>query len=136
MINFIVRKILVVSAIVLPLFAGNSCKDDKCGCSGDLQDTAGFALNVSDIIYTDNGTSAVFYQNYYYIYHICNPEAMYENYNQIVESGCPLIQVIGDLYWNCQYVYRQSSSSSSSYYSSYVEYDIFITSMTPILDGK
>ena len=133
----IIRKVLVAMVMILPLLAGNSCKDDKCGCyKGDIQGThLGFALNTSDIVYTDNGTSAYFIQGYY-IYYFCNPVAMYETYKDIEDNNYPLIELIGDTYWNCNYVYRRSSNSYYQYYSYSVEYDIMVSSMVPILDGK
>lgn len=133
----IIRKILVTLVMLLPLLAGNSCKDDKCGCyKGDVQDANILvALNTSDIHYTDNGTSASFIQGYS-IYHFCNPVAMYETYKEIVDNNYPLIELRGDTYWNCNYVFRRSSNSYYQYYNYTVEYDIMVTSMIPILDGK
>ncbi len=133
----IIRKVLVAMVIIFPLFAGNGCKDDKCGCyKGDMQDSQiSFPLNTSDIIYTDNGTSAYFEQGYSR-YYFCNPVAMYETYKEIEDNNYPLVELVGDTYWNCNYVYRRSSNSYYQYYNYSVEYDIMVSYIEPILDGK
>lgn len=134
--NIILRKLLVASVFIIPLFAGNSCNTEKCGCSGDRLDYKRFPMNISEIIYSENGTSAGFNIDYYYTYNFCNPEAMFETYNELIENDHTLIEISGDVFYNCQYVMSQSNSPYNSPYSSFVQYDIFVTSMTPILDGK
>lgn len=135
----LLRKILVVITIIAPIFSGNSCSDDKCGCSGDLQQSKSITLKIDDIIFTgDSGHRTGYFvdtsdQHRVVVYYLCNPN---EVYSQIQEIENPFIHIEADLYWNCQYAQRSQNYPYQYGYSMMrVEYDINVKNITPEING-
>jgi hypothetical protein len=136
MISYFIRKIIIASVIILPVFSFDSCKKQpKCGCNGDVL----FSINdeimdYSSITYDSNGASASFsiYNGISYdYYHFCNPNEMYEKYVSL--SNQSQIKISGDIFWDCTYM---MNSSNSSYYSYYKIYNIKVTDIKSSLYGK
>lgn len=134
--SYLVRKIIIASIILFPVFSFNGCKKQaKCGCGKDVL----FSLNdqlmdYSSITYASNGATAYFAvsngvsADYY---HFCNPTEMYQVYTAL--KGQTQIKLSGDVYWDCTYM---MNSSNSYYYSYYKVYNIQITGLKSSLYGK
>lgn len=134
MFHKIILKIAVAATFILPLFAGNSCKDDKCGCSGDVQGLYANSIQLSNLYYSEDGTSCSFVVGTY-TYKFCNPNKMYDTYLKLKEDNNPLVYIQGNYYWNCQYAYQSQQYQYNYYYNTPV-YDLYVDIMEPILAGK
>jgi len=134
--RYLIRKIIVVTIILLPLFFFQGCKKQaKCGCGKDILFSLDNKLmDYSSISYSSNGQTASFliYNGIYYdTYIFCNPEEMYSTYTDL--SGEEQVLISGDVFWDCSYM---MNSSNSYYYSYYKVYNIEITGMKSYLYGK
>jgi hypothetical protein len=132
MIGHIIRKFLVVMIIVVPVFSYSGCKKQaKCGCDGD----ALFTLDRTDakVYYDESGTSITFQttDDAYSTYNFCNPQEMFPKLTDY-KSG-DILQVSGNVYWDCSYLYQQSNSS---YQEVYKVYAVKVTDVSVNLYGK
>ena len=115
----IIRRVLVVMIIVAPILSYPGCKKQaKCGCDGDVL----FSLTKepATVYFNETGSSISFtrYGNYYDTYIFCNPGEMFAKYFKDFESG-DLLEVTGDVFWDCTYLYQSSNYSYQSYYKTY-----------------
>jgi hypothetical protein len=127
----ILRKLVIVSIILAPLFSYTGCKKQaKCGCGKDVLRTI---TNVSVNVYWTSPENITFYVvgNPYSTYYFCNPTEMYPNLKDAKQGDVLLVS--GHVYWNCNYVYQ---ASNSSYMSSYQAFDCQVTGLTLDLYGK
>jgi hypothetical protein len=134
--SYIIRKIIVISIILLPVFTFDGCKKQaKCGCGKDvLFSITDEIMDYSSINYGSNGATASFsiYNGVSYdYYHFCNPNEMYQTYLDL--SKQTQIKLSGDVFWDCTYM---MNSSNSYYYSYYKIYNIQVTGMKSSLYGK
>jgi hypothetical protein len=133
----IIRKVFVVVIILLPLVSYLGCrKQPKCGCEGDRLSYYSFdsaLVNMSQIVYTSDSTSAVFQPDMYTTYYFCNPVEMYKTYKELEGSGQILLS--GDAFWECSFL-MSSGSSSSYYYNYYKMFNLRVTLMASDLYGK
>jgi hypothetical protein len=128
----IIRKILVVLIIFAPVISYSGCKKQaKCSCDGDVL----FSLTneESTVIFNETGSTIYFstINNPYARYNFCNPGEMFPKLADY-KSG-DVLQVSGQVFWECNYLYQSSNSSYSSYYK---VYDIKVTDVTVDLYGK
>ncbi|MCX6326379.1 MAG: hypothetical protein NT144_06985 [Bacteroidia bacterium] len=130
----IIRKILGVLIIFTPAFSYSGCKKQaKCGCDGDIL----YALTKEQatVYYNESGTSIQFstltdpYSQYYF----CNPGEMFKIFTDNKYKTGDVLQVTGDVFWDCTYL---SQSSNGSYQSYYKVYQIMVTDVTVDLYGK
>jgi hypothetical protein len=127
----IIRKLIIISIILAPLFSYEGCKRQaKCGCGKDVLRTI---TSVSANVYWTSPENITFYLvgNPYSPYYFCNPSEMYPSLKD-AKSGDVLL-VSGHVYWNCNYVYQ---ASNSRYQSSYQVFDCQVTNLTLDLYGK
>jgi hypothetical protein len=127
----VIRKIFVALIIFVPVLTYSDCKKQaKCGCGKDVL----FSLTgtSSYIYFTDGSTiSAMTVGDMYSTYIFCNPAEMFPKLADS-KSG-DILQLTGQCYWNCNYVYQ---SSNSSYQSIYRTYDIQVSDLSVNLYGK
>jgi hypothetical protein len=129
----IIRKILVVLIIVAPVLSYSGCKKQaKCGCSGDVL----FSLTgeLATVYFSDTGANAQFstLSDPYSIYYFCNPTEMLPKLSKYKTGD--VLQVSGQAFWECNYLYQSSSSSYQT--SMYKVYNIMVTDVTVNLFGK
>lgn len=134
----IIRKILVVTIIVLPFITDLGCKKQaRCGCGKDViftleneEGTVYFNAEFTNIQFTPTS-------NPYATYYFCNPGECKEQLSEN-KSG-DILLVSGRVFWNCNYIYTQSNYGYSygyGYQSLYRIYDIEVTKVTTNLYGK
>ncbi len=114
----IVRKLFVALIVLAPLFSYAGCKKQaKCGCDGDVLYT--LTSSQAYVYFTDNGSSIYFTLTVdpYSQYNFCNPGEMYPKLSKY-NSG-DILDVSGDVFWDCNYVMQASSSAYGSYYKVY-----------------
>jgi hypothetical protein len=129
----IFRRIIVSIVIILPLFISNDCKKQaKCGCEGDV--LFSYVKEPSTVTFNDTGTSITFVpvSNPYSYFYFCNPGEKFSDLKDF-KSG-DILQVSGDAFWECNYLYQ---SSNSQYQTSYVKiYVMKVTDVSVDLYGK
>jgi len=134
MIIKILRKVLILSIIILPLMIDLGCKKQpKCGCGKDML----FELDRTQarVYFSESQASFSPIDNPYATYYFCNPGEMQSQLADY-KSG-DLLLVSGRVYWNCSYMYQQSNYSYSySYGMMYKVYDIQVSEVTTNLYGK
>jgi len=126
-----IRRIFVTFIIISPILTYSDCKKQaRCGCGKDvLFDLTGTS---SYIYFTDGSTiSAMTVGDMYSTYIFCNPSDMFPKLAN--DKSGDILQLTGQVYWDCNYVYQ---SSSSSYQSVYKTYDIQVTDLSLNLYGK
>jgi hypothetical protein len=116
--GYIIRRLLVVLIIFAPVFSYTGCKKQpKCGCNGDVI----FALDSQPAIiyFNDTGTSIYFYltDDPYSQYNFCNPSEMFPKLANS-KSG-DVLEVSGDVFWDCTYIMQASNSSYPSLFKIY-----------------
>lgn len=126
-----VRKFFVTFIIIAPIIMYSDCKKQaRCGCGKDIQ----FELTETSsyIYFTDGSTiSAMTVGDMYSTYIFCNPSEMFPKLAN--HKTGDILQLSGQVYWDCNYVYQ---SSNSSYQSVYRTYDIQVTDLSLNLYGK
>jgi hypothetical protein len=125
--KFFVATLILVTAIT----SADCKKQTKCGCGKDVLFTlTGTSANV---YFNENGTNIYFQPlgDMYSTYYFCNPSEMFPNLAD-AKSG-DILQVSGDVFWDCNYVYQ---SSNSSYTSMYKVYNVQVTDLTLDFYGK
>jgi len=128
----IIRKILVVLIIAIPVFSYSGCKKQaRCGCGKDVLFT--LTLEPATVNYNETKTYITISRlnDPYSRYDFCNPGEMAPKLEDY-KSG-DVIQVSGDVFWECNYLYQ---SSNYSYGSPYRVYMIQVTDITVNLYGK
>jgi hypothetical protein len=127
------RRIVISVVIILPLFISNDCKKQaKCGCEGDV--LFSFTKEPSVVTFNETGTSVTFVplSDSYSYYYFCNPGEMISKLKDF-KSG-DVLQVSGDAFWECNYLYQ---SSNSQYQVSYMKiYVMKVTDVSVDLYGK
>jgi hypothetical protein len=130
----ILRKTLIIVVLFAPLFVNTDCKKQKkCGCRGDIL----FQYGRESQIYVDDRSSVIVmqqegYVGYYYDYYtFCNPDEIMPQLANF-KSG-DVLMVVGNVYWNCNYVMQESSNPYSSYANSY---DIYVTDIYMNMYGE
>jgi hypothetical protein len=126
-----IRRILVALIIVAPIISYTGCrKQAQCGCGKDVLSTL---VGASAYIYWQTSASISFQivGDVYSTYNFCNPTEMFPKLSEN-KSG-DILQISGQVYWNCTYVYQ---SSNSSYQSLYRVYDVQVTDVFVNLYGK
>jgi hypothetical protein len=126
-----IRRIFVALIIIAPVFSYTGCKKQaRCGCGKDVLLT--LSATSSYIYFTDGATiSAMIVGDAYSTYIFCNPSEMFPKLAN-AKSG-DILQLSGQVYWDCNYVYQ---SSNSSYQSLYKTYDVQVTDLFLNLYGK
>ena len=127
----ILRKLIIISIILAPVFSYEGCKRQaKCGCGKDVLNTL---TRASVKVYWTSSASITFQMvgNPYNSYYFCNPSEMFPKLKD-AKSGDVLL-LSGHVYWNCQYTYQ---ASNSSYQSIYQVYDCQVTELELDLYGK
>jgi hypothetical protein len=117
--GIVLRKILVGLIIIVPVFCDFGCKKQaKCGCDGDVLFT--LASDQATVYYNESGSSITFQllSDPYSTYNFCNPGEMFPKFTNY-KSG-DVLQVSGQVFWECNYLYQASNSSYSSYYKVYM----------------
>ncbi|HEX2974890.1 MAG TPA: hypothetical protein VHO68_03050 [Bacteroidales bacterium] len=129
----LIRKLLVISIVIISAFSTADCKKQaKCGCNGDALFTLTNAQ--ARVVWNEAGTTIYFTltDDPYSTYNFCNPEEMFPKLADS-KSG-DILQVSGEAFWNCNYTYQ---ASNYSYYSMYQKvYDIHVTNVFADLYGK
>jgi hypothetical protein len=128
----IVRKILVAMIIFAPVFSYTGCKKQaKCGCDGDTLFT--LTNELATVYYNSTGTTITFTRltDPYSQFNFCNPGEMFPKFTDY-KSG-DVLEVSGDVFWECNYLYQSSNYSYGSYYKVYM---IKVTDVTVDLYGK
>lgn len=130
--NLILRKLFIVSLIILYVFLFSDCKKQiKCGCEGDqLYSIDKELINASSIYYGSEGTNAYFILGTS-TYYFCNPTEMFPTYKTFDSND--LILISGDIFYECNYAYYASNNSYSYYPPTY---NINVTGMINYLYGK
>jgi hypothetical protein len=128
----IIRKLLLILIVVIPAFTVMDCKKQpKCGCKGDILFT--LKNEQATVIFNETGTYISFtpLNDPYSTYTFCNPEEMFPKLAD-AKSG-DILQVSGDVFWDCNYAYQ----SSNYYYGNYFKvYNIKVTNVFADLYGK
>jgi hypothetical protein len=128
----ILRKILVVLIIIAPVFSYSGCKKQaKCGCDGDV--LYSLTKTKATVFYNTAGTSIQFttLDDPYSTYNFCNPGEMFPKFTEF-KSG-DVLEITGNVYWECNYLYQSSNYSYTSYYKVYM---INVSDVTVDLYGK
>jgi hypothetical protein len=128
----IVRKILVAMIIFAPVFSYTGCKKQaKCGCDGDTLFT--LTKELATVYYNSTGTTITFTRltDPYSQFNFCNPGEMFPKFTDY-KSG-DVLEVSGDVFWECNYLYQSSNYSYGSYYKVYM---IKVTDVTIDIYGK
>jgi hypothetical protein len=117
--SHIIRKVLIAAIILAPVFTYSDCKKQaKCGCSGDVL----FSLDKTPatVYYNATGTNITFntLNDPYSTYNFCNPGEMFSKFTDY-KSG-DVLQVSGNVFWECNYLYQSSNYSYGSYYKVYM----------------
>jgi hypothetical protein len=128
----IIRKVLVAFLIIAPVFTYSDCKkQSKCGCEGDVL----FSMAETHATFYFNETGTILYfqtlTDPYSKYNFCNPSEMFAKLTGF-KSG-DVLQVSGEAFWDCNYIYQ---SSNSSYQNPYKIYVVQGTDITVNLYGK
>lgn len=126
------RKILVVLIIIAPVFSYSGCKKQaKCGCDGDV--LYSLTKTKATVFYNTAGTSIQFttLDDPYSTYNFCNPGEMFPKFTEF-KSG-DVLEITGNVYWECNYLYQSSNYSYTSYYKVYM---INVSDVTVDLYGK
>jgi hypothetical protein len=115
----ILRKVLVIFIIIAPIISYSGCKKQaKCGCGKDVL----FSLNgdLSTIYFNETGTNITFttVSNPYSTYNFCNPSEMFPKLANYKPGD--VVQIYGDVFWECNYLYQSSNSSYNNYYKVYM----------------
>jgi glycosidase len=114
----IVRKLFIALLVLAPLFSYVGCKKQaKCGCDGDVLYT--LKGSPAYVYFNENGSSIYFTLTVdpYSTYNFCNPAEMFPKLAKY-KSG-DVLDVYGDVFWDCNYVMQASSSSYGTYYKIY-----------------
>jgi hypothetical protein len=132
MLGHIIRKLLVAMIIIVPVFSYSGCKKQaKCGCDGDALFT--LTKTQAKVYFNDTGTNITFstLDDAYSTYNFCNPGAMFSKFADS-KSG-DILEVSGNVFWECNYLYQQSNYSYQTYYKVYM---IQVTDVSVNLYGK
>jgi hypothetical protein len=127
------RKILVILIIFAPVFSFHGCKKQaKCGCDGDVLYTI---TKAQATVYYTTGASIQFMTltDPYSTYNFCNPGEMFPKFTENNYKSGDVLQISGNVYWECNYLYQSSNYSYGSYNKVYV---IQVTDVTVDLYGK
>jgi hypothetical protein len=128
----ILGKIFMASLILVTAITSTDCKkQNKCGCGKDVLYTL---TNASANVYFNETGASIYFQplgDLYSTYYFCNPTEMFPNLADS-KSG-DVLQVSGDVFWDCNYAYQ---SSNSSYTSMYRVYNIQVTQLESQAYGK
>jgi hypothetical protein len=127
-----IKRIFVILIIIAPVFSYSGCKKQaRCGCGKDV--IKSFAGTSCTITWTEGG-GTIYAQTVgdaYSTYIFCNPAQMFPKLVDAKQGD--ILQLTGDVYWNCTYVYQ---SSNSAYQSLYRTYDIQVSDLFQDLYGK
>lgn len=128
----ILRKILIAFIILAPVISYSGCKKQaKCGCDGDVL----FSLTSkpATVYFNETGTSIQFttLDDPYSQYQFCNPSVIFKMLSDY-KSG-DILQVSGQVFWECNYLYQ---SSNSTYQTGYKVYVVQGTDVSVNLFGK
>ena len=128
----IIRRILVILIIIAPVFSYSGCKKQvRCGCGKDTLST--LAKELARVYYNDTKTAISISRlnDPFSTYNFCNPGEMAPKLDDY-KSG-DVIEVSGDVFWDCNYLYQ---SSNYSYVNQYKVYLIQVTDITVDPYGK
>lgn len=130
----LIRKLLVISIVIIAAFSTADCKKQKkCGCNGDSI----YVLNNAQArVYWNESKATVWFNltddPYGSTYYFCNPADVMAN---LADSKLgDILQVSGNVFWNCQYTYQASNYSYGSMYQQI--YDVHVTNVFADLYGK
>ncbi len=110
----LIRKLFIALVLLAPVLSYTGCKKQaKCGCNGDVL----YTLKGSQAyVYFNEDGSSIFFTltvDPYSTYNFCNPGEMFPKLSNY-KSG-DILDVYGDVFWDCTYVMQSSSSPYGSY---------------------
>ena len=132
----LLRKILVVVVLFAALFINTDCKKQKrCGCRGDV--LYGYQ-NETEVYFSDETSTIMMYviNSYGSVdqFTFCNPDEIRPKLEKF-KSGVDALVVLGNVYWDCNYV-MQASSNPYYGYGYGAAYNIYVTDIYMDMYGK